>query len=341
MTHVDEPKSDPLIDQPPPNRSILRSVWRALIGLLLGAMLLLLWTQLTMAILASLDPRLELACHFLFQGMLVGAIAVGVAWLFRWRAAKWAAAIPLVVFLYWVQPWTLYLTRPPQALSEQLSVRVLSWNILSTNHALPEAAELIRREDPDVLILIETRPNLFDKELAFIERKYPFAMKNLNWGGSGMCVFSRVPNTELRWENFGFEGRPAILARIPNPKTEAWGNLVAIHPLSPLPSYRAVIRDQQLENIRQWAIGIEEPICMCGDFNSTPWGCAFSKLLRAGFSDSRHGTGNAPTWHQGFGPLAIPIDHVLTKGDCLVTERQVLATAPGSDHLPIRFTLHF
>jgi endonuclease/exonuclease/phosphatase (EEP) superfamily protein YafD len=70
-----------------------------------------------------------------------------------------------------------------------------------------------------------------------------------------------------------------------------------------------------------------------GDFNSTPWGRAYSFVpgLRAG--DSRF----EGTFPAGAGWFGLPIDHIKFGGGLVLTDFR-LGESVGSDHLPLLAT---
>ncbi len=310
---------------------------------------------LVVAILqAGRSHTIELVSHFAFHGLVVGAITLGMLSLYRRTWLTWVVGAAVVYLLVLVQPWDLYLPRARQTAGLNHSIRVLSWNVLATNDRYEDIDRVIRTMDADVVVLIETQPNMLDK-LPALDELYPLSAEHLKWGGSGICIFSKVPGTTFQLADFECPRQPALIATIGRqdsadsstantPDSELVGpivKLIGMHTMSPLPTSRTVLRDRQLHAFVEWARSEPGPVCLTGDLNTTPWTHAFQELVRGGFVDSRLGTGNCPSWPSELGWLAIPIDHALTKGNCTITDRRVLSDAPGSDHRPIVFTLNY
>ncbi len=255
------------------------------------------------------------------------------------RGVAGMVSLATVYFAMLTQPWTLVPIWKSAGASASTAVTVLSWNMLTANKHHAEIQDLVREVNPDILVLIEVRPELIE-QLPDITRAYPHAIERPGWGGTGIAVFSRIDCTRLEFNDFGYAQQPAVIATIPGVDGSEL-KLVALHALSPLPVERSLIRDGQLRAVRDWSAVVDKPQCICGDFNTTPWTRAFQDLIGSGFIDARHGRGNGASWPAPLGWLGIPIDHVLTKGDCRLSDRRVLPTNVGSDHFPIVFKIQF
>ena len=337
-----ETKRSDRLSQDGPNHESKRSLW------LLGKLWSQRSTQALIAtvcvvcfagILAPWESLFELAIHCRLHLLVASCILLPCAWFCgnRWLALPLLCSLGLCASS--VQPWALWTssTEANDELTTEFSV--LSWNVLASNRAREEAANFLKQADPDVLVLIEPQPNFTDG-MDFLTERYPHSFSITGWSGGGLNVYSKLSDTSFRAEEFGYKFQPAVVATVPN---ERGGKLelVAIHTLSPLPRYRAAIREQQLEQLGNWAARSQVPVVACGDMNITPWAGGFRKLIQGGFKDSRMGAGNCPSWPSSLGVLGIPIDHALYQGECQIFNREVLAEAPGSDHRPISFHVRF
>ncbi len=111
--------------------------------------------------------------------------------------------------------------------------------------------------------------------------------------------------------------------------------ILGIHPPSPISAPRSSRRDLMLRVAGDWAAARDGPVVVLGDFNATPWSAAYRALRwRGGLVDSLSGSGYQGSWPAGWGPFAIPIDHVLHTPDLGTTGRR---TGPplGSAHRPV------
>jgi endonuclease/exonuclease/phosphatase (EEP) superfamily protein YafD len=114
--------------------------------------------------------RWELLCHFRVQyfGALVlagAALLVLRRWLLAGAALALSAAnLAVIVPLYF---------GPDVAASSNKPVRILSANVYFLNREFPPLIELIERELPDVVFLMEVTP-AWTEALAVIEADYPY-----------------------------------------------------------------------------------------------------------------------------------------------------------------------
>ncbi|MEZ6136843.1 MAG: endonuclease/exonuclease/phosphatase family protein [Pirellulaceae bacterium] len=303
-------------------------------GLAVCLQVILIWCS-------RFHPVLELANHFSVHGLVLGTLLLCGLCLRRRRSSSLLVGLAVIYLAWLVQPWSLYLANAqtiPAAHSR--SIKVLSWNILATNQAYAEVEAVVRAADADIVLLIETQPT-FDKELSGITASYPLNLRHLQWGGSGISAFCRIPGAHLELLDLGVDRMLAIVVTIPGESATPAVKLVGIHTLSPNPPRRAIPRDLQLYNLANWAVEQTVPLCACGDLNTTPWTRSFQYLLDSGFRDSRTGVGNNASWPHWMGVCGIPIDHALTRGACSISHRQVLSSGSNSDHRPLSFTLHY
>lgn len=211
--------------------------------------------------------------------------------------------------------------------------------MLATNENFGGLKQLLQDHSPDLLVLIELRPGVIERTGYLLEH-YPRYRYRPSWGGEGIGIFAKEGVASYEFEDFGFEKQPALIANVTGKNNQTL-KLVGLHTLSPIPLDRVAIRDAQLDELALWSQSTNSPIAVCGDFNISPWTTPFRRLIASGFSDSREGVGNEASWPAELGALGVPIDHVLSKGNCAIANRQVLAQVPGSDHKPVYFEVCF
>ncbi len=212
----------------------------------------------------------------------------------------------------------------------------MSWNVLCINENLEELRQVIESHPVDILVLIEVRPNLFE-QIPILEKMYKHRLAFPSWGGNGIAVLTNRDDVELSRVDFDGKIMPSIVASVGQSL-----KVVGMHTWSPFPPARAVPRDQQLSALVQWVRDQEQPVCVVGDLNITPWAPAFKQLLNAGLIDSRaSGFGNSASWPAWLGPLGIPIDHALSYGPCNITNRQLGPMVSGSDHRPVLMQIEY
>lgn len=313
----------------------------AVLGVYRAGVALVAWGCIAQAVLtlfARTSWYVELACHFCMHSLVVLAVVTPVLLVVRMRRTLAFAIAAMTVLLFFTSPWKLYLAGEPEPAAEQSeSLKVLSWNVLSINSEYDQVNAIIEREDADVLVLIEVRGGFLESLPA--TAAYSNRLVHPSWRGGGIAVLTKDSSDTLEYVDFGYPTQPAISLRLR--RGDSTLRFLGMHTFSPMPVSRTPHRDKQLEEMARWVADQDEPTCVAGDLNITPWAPAFLPLLRSGLVDSRLGAGNCPSWPRQLGPLGIPIDHALCKGDCTITNRRVLPEGPGSDHLPIAMTVHF
>lgn len=290
---------------------------------------------------AGFSPWLELLVHFSAHAFVAALVVIPILWLTKHRRTAIVCCVVAACFGYMVQPWYLI---PFGRSSKPDAVRVVSWNVYAANEEFDTVVEVIRKSNPDVLVIVEVRLDLLERA-PWIKENYPNYEVIPKSTGAGIGVFCRDadPKFSVDYEvhHFPWKAMPSIVATLTSPDGTRHVDLVATHTYSPTPPNRAILRDVQIRKYLEWSKTREHPQCLVGDLNTTPWTRSFWELQRAGFKDSRRGAGNCASWPAWLGPIGIPIDHALTRGECSISDRKVLYTNAGSDHQPIEFKLSF
>jgi len=252
----------------------------------------------------------------------------------RWMVRLWLCAVPWTYFLVVVQPWaTLPLLRNDPSAN---GLKIYSWNFLISNDDLEDVVRHVRKQNADVVALLEIGEHQVDA-LKGLTEDYAFHV----WipdGAAGVAVLSKVQNTSFEILDLGGAGMPAVEVNLPaNDRSKAM-HLLAVHTRSPrVHPLRTKQRDRQLAAIGEWAaakVGISYAVV--GDLNITPWSRPFHQLLRSGnLRDSRWYRGYYGSWPAPFRFFGIPIDHFLASDQCEVLYRDVDPYFGLSDHRPI------
>jgi endonuclease/exonuclease/phosphatase (EEP) superfamily protein YafD len=281
---------------------------------------------------------LDVMANFRAQ-YVVALVVLGFALLGpRWRKFGYGVLAAAAVNLAVVAP--LYLGSPGPADPALPSIRVISFNLLSTNEDYAEVIEFIEVADADLVFLHEaSRPWEIAIESAALgyEIVRPRA-ENLIFG---TLVLAR---DEVDAVSYGFAAtQPRAVALAYRP--EGWPvpvHVLSTHPLAPTSQERAALRDAQLEFARDWAISAEGAYLVVGDLNATPWSAPFRRLLRgSGLGNSLIGFGLQPSFPaESSVLLRVPIDHLLHSEKMVVRDRR-LGPDLGSDHFPLIVDLQY
>lgn len=282
---------------------------------------------------------LDILANFRAQ-YVVGLILLGLIVLMsKWRRIGYGVLTVAAINLVFVLP--LYAGSPGQAVPDLPSLRVMSFNLLSTNQNYSEVIEYIRSVDPDLVLLYEaSRPWEVAVESAGLDYEVIRPRSdNLIFGTLVM-----VRGEEVEAISYGFaESQPRAVSIKYRPTGWPEGiNVLSTHPLAPTEERRAKLRDAQLEFAADWASGQEGAFMVVGDFNATPWSWPFRNLMAsAPLRNSQLGFGLQPSFPSTSAfLLRVPIDHLLQSDSLSVVDRR-LGPPMGSDHFPLVVDLQF
>lgn len=251
----------------------------------------------------------------------------------KWRRIGYGVLGAAVINLVVVLP--LYVGSPGHSEAAAPSLRVMSFNLLSTNESFSEVIEYIESTDPDIVFLYEaSRPWEVAMESAGLD--YEIIRPRSDTLIFGTLVLVR--GEDIQGVSFGFaEIQPRAVEVIYRPT--GWPESVSIlstHPLAPTEKARAALRDAQLGFAGDWAAAREGAFFVVGDFNATPWSSPFRKLLAAApLRNSQIGFGLQPSFpSSSVFLMRVPIDHLVHSPALIVRDRQ-MGPALGSDHFPL------
>lgn len=268
---------------------------------------------------------LELATHFVahWTVMLV-ALTAGWALLRRW---KWVALAGLCLVWQGAQLVPLYLPSPI-ARPQGPTMRLLSQNVFTNNENHQAVLDLVAREDPDIVILIETNRR-WVKRMEPLEATYPHTLHQPSRDNFGISIYSKRPWISAEVVRLGSAQIASLVVKYDTPEGPL--QLIATHTVPPVSAAYAAYRNHQLLEVAKFVASSGLPTMVAGDLNSTPWSPAFHDLLDEGnLRNTQRGHGVAPTWTLKNLP-GIPIDHVLVTEGIAVGERRV-GPQIGSDH---------
>jgi endonuclease/exonuclease/phosphatase (EEP) superfamily protein YafD len=284
--------------------------------------------------------RLEQVCHFRVQYLWLLVAAAAVLFAARRRKLAAVAMVGALVNAALIVP--IYLPAGGTNVANQTAapLKVISFNVLSSNPRQADVVEWLRSESADVVLLMEIHPAWINS-LESLRDVYPhqkvvarrdnFGIALLSkapWSKQSLCTFSpaELPSLQATFEH---AGRPLVF--------------LGTHPLPPGTSQMAADRNEQLRQIGFYALGKAldadgqpaEPVVLAGDLNLTEHSPYYRDLLRASrLTDSRQGIGIQASWSARFPFLSLPLDHVLVSRELAVISRR-LGPHLGSDHRPV------
>ena len=219
--------------------------------------------------------------------------------------------------------------------SSSKKIKIISANIYQFNTNYQEFIDLIRKNDPDVFLTMESN-EAWENVLQVLEKEYPFNHKVTLENTYGMHFYSKLKVDEAKTQFFVADDIPSVEVHL---LTEDGFEFVffGIHPPPPSPTEEETSkeRDGDLLSVAKRAKKIKKPIVVIGDFNNVAW--SKSSILFRKIShliDPRVGKAFVSTFHAKYRLLRFPIDLMFHSENIFITELKTLENF-GSDHLPV------
>ncbi|MFA7535195.1 MAG: endonuclease/exonuclease/phosphatase family protein [Desulfuromonadales bacterium] len=314
---------------------MMPGIWREILWLILWAGALGTMTTFALRWLGG-DQYLagRLAGYFmpwllavLLPGLLIAMVAQR-----KWLALALGAPIALIVITYAPLFLPASEERPPAAL------KVMSYNIWSHNEDMAAAAAVIRREQPDILMLQEINSRQLGRLQLLLDDLHPSgALHIIHDDDLLQAVVSRFPVVPL--ESLRHRGQ-AQQARI----ATTWGPVTVfnVHPLRHggwHHRYRQIVA-----LLKEEVLDEQGPTILAGDFNVNDQTQLYRKITRylrdahwqAGFGFGFTFPADASRFYRKYKiPPLIRIDHIFYSPHFLAQNARTLQDSGGSDHYPV------
>lgn len=276
---------------------------------------------------------LDVLANFRAQYFVILATLGVILAVSKWR--RWGYGVLLVALLNLLLVLPLFIGSPADPEPGAPGLRVMSFNLLSTNESYSGVVEYIEAVDPDVVLLHEaSRP--WEVALESADLGYQIVRPRSDDLIFGTLVLVRGEGVEA--VSYGYStANPRAVSVAFTP--EGWDREVTVlgtHPLAPTDAERASLRDAQLEFARDWADGRSGLFVITGDMNATPWSHPFRSLISLpNVHNSQVGFGLQPSFPTTSNVLLrVPIDHLLYSDGLQVIDRR-LGPPLDSDHFPL------
>lgn len=243
---------------------------------------------------------------------------------------------------WWIFPYTpLHRKEVPSASRDTPAprLRIMSANVMMSNRRAADLIAIVRAEQPDVLVTLES-DRWWEQQLAALEPEYPHAIKCPLSNRYGMHLYSRLPLEDSRVQHLIERDVPSFHLLVVLPSQDRV-QLHCLHPAPPSPTENETSseRDAELVMVGKSVIGTKYPVIVTGDLNDVAWS-ATTRLFRkvSGLLDPRIGRGRYNSFHTQHWLLRWPLDHFFHSGhfDCVELKR---LPAFGSDHFPMLLEL--
>lgn len=296
---------------------------------LLEACSVLLATATFTGFLGRLWWIFELSAHFRVQLAVALFTLAGLwAWQGRWRTTAICTACATIngVLLLWL------LCPTGEVAAAGARLQLVSINVHTANQRSDLLLDFLRHADADVVLLMEVDDRWMDR-LAPLAGEYPHRIANARDDNFGIALFSRTALTRASIVELGHAGVPSITAMVRFDGRDIL--LLGTHPLPPVTSQYAELRNDQLREIAAFVRRQTSPVIVIGDLNTTPWSPFFADLLADGrLRNTSEGRGLFASWPDWMPLARIPLDHCLVTEPIRVVDKR-LGPEVGSDHLPV------
>jgi len=220
-------------------------------------------------------------------------------------------------------------------------ISILSSNVFQDNRNTAGCLTLIRKYDPDVVLLLETDRFWHENTLALREH-YPHEVPVPLENTYGMLLYSKLALSEVQVRYLVDEEIPSIKVLVTLPSGQQV-QLFCVHPTPPVPgeNLRSTERDKELLLVAKEVKASRLPCIVVGDLNDVAWSYTtdlFTKI--SGLLDPRIGRGFYNTFHAKMPFLRFPLDHVFCSTDFKLVKMARLENF-SSDHFPILLALQY
>lgn len=213
------------------------------------------------------------------------------------------------------------------------TVSFFTANVLMTNRNAEPLKSILEDADPDVIFLTEP-DDWWEREMAYLETRYPYFLKAPKSNTYGLLFYSRFPFEEAEIRHIIDPEIPSVRAVITLPiglPVEIFG----LHPRPPEVAKDTHGRDFELMVLAKEIAMRNHPAVAIGDFNDVVWSPMIHMFLKTSrLLDPRKGRGLFSTFHTRLPFLRYPIDQILVSWHFRIVK---MRRCPhfGSDHFPL------
>ena len=279
--------------------------------------------------------------------ILVAIILVALA--LTWIPARIASNSRLALILalgcaglwqfYRISPYTPFVATEVALDSETPGIgddqcfSLLSLNVFQSNRDYARTLDLIRRVDPDLILLLETDDG-WAAALDPVLSRYPHRLNKVMDNTYGLMFATRLPMIGGHIGAIIDAETPSVFARLHTRAGDQF-EYIGLHPRPPRPGQDTGARDAEIATAARRAKALAVPVLANGDFNDVAWSHTSELFKRiGGYLDPRIGRGTYPTFPAGYPGLRWPLDHLFITPEFRVRSLDV-KNSVGSDHLPV------
>ncbi|MDQ9092350.1 endonuclease/exonuclease/phosphatase family protein [Pseudoalteromonas haloplanktis] len=248
-----------------------------------------------------------------------------------------ANVLVLILQGYWIYPYCWFARHEVKNSHSHAphSIRIMSANVLMSNHNSEALISLVKQHQPDLLITLET-DTWWQNQLAALHNDYPYRIACPKDNRYGMHVFSKYKIIQSQVCELVSDDIPSIHILFENADgLQMQGHFIHPEPPSPTEKDTSRTRDSELIIVAKAVKDPIRPVIVAGDLNDVAWSRTTQLFMKlSGFLDPRKGRGFFNTFHADYFFMRWPLDHLFHSPGFTVKRIKRLAKY-GSDHFAL------
>lgn len=215
------------------------------------------------------------------------------------------------------------------------TITVMVINVYQDNIEYQGVLNLIHKEIPDIVLLVETDKN-WAIAMNELKTSHPNFVEIPQDNTYGMIFYSKLPILEHKVLHLIDQEVPSIQALVELESGDKV-KIFAIHPKPPVPTEnpKSTERDAEILLVGKKVKDYDEPTFVIGDLNDVGWSYTNELFLKiSGLLDPRRGRGMFNTFNAKYFFLRWPLDHIFVSKHFTLDNLRLHQNI-GSDHFPI------
>jgi len=254
-----------------------------------------------------------------------------------WAAVAVANSIIVSVQGWWIFPYTWCAAHEVKSAQSnaQHSIRIMSANVLMSNHNSDALLKLVDKHQPDLLITLES-DDWWQQKLSVLKKDYPYTIDCPKDNRYGMHLFSKYKIKQAQICELVESDVPSIhILFVNDDGLEIQGHFIHPAPPSPTEEDSSRPRDSELIMVAKALKDATRPVIVAGDLNDVAWSRSTRLFMQvSGLLDPRKGRGFFNTFHASYFFMRWPLDHLFHSTGFTVKRIKRLAKY-GSDHFAL------
>lgn len=280
--------------------------------------------------------RLQVFYLALFNLVIVMSMLLIFGGDYLWWAAV-ANSIIVSVQGWWIFPYTWCAAHEVKSAQSnaQHSIRIMSANVLMSNHNSDALLKLVDKHQPDLLITLES-DDWWQQKLSVLKKDYPYTIDCPKDNRYGMHLFSKYKIKQAQICELVESDVPSIhILFVNDDGLEIQGHFIHPAPPSPTEEDSSRPRDSELIMVAKALKDATRPVIVAGDLNDVAWSRSTRLFMQvSGLLDPRKGRGFFNTFHASYFFMRWPLDHLFHSTGFTVKRIKRLAKY-GSDHFAL------